>query len=214
MIKGIIFDFDGLLVDTEVIWYEVFEEYFRVNHDYDFKIESYNEFVGTSGNDLLKELFAKFNLDHDIEMPAIREEFKRRSNVLDFMPGVTELINEIKEMGLQMGIATSSPYERPNRILTRMNTKHLFDYIHGREDVEHAKPEPDLFLKALDTMGLEKHEVLIFEDSYNGYLAAKAAGIEVVVVVNEVSQYSDFGEDVETLKSMTEFSLKEYIDGK
>jgi putative hydrolase of the HAD superfamily len=214
MIKGIIFDFDGLLVDTEIIWYEIFEAYFRENHNYKFEIEAYNKMVGTSGNAILKGLFDRFGVDHDTEMQGIGEVFKQRSNKLGFMPGIEALIDTIKEMGLQMGVATSSPYERPNRILSAMNTKHLFDYILGREDVEHAKPAPDLFLKALDTMGLKRDEVIVFEDSYNGYLAAKAAGIDVVIVVNEVSKHSDFGDDVSILHSMCEFDLKEYVNGK
>lgn len=210
MIKGIIFDFDGLLVDTESIWFDIFKEYFDSEHNYAFIKEDFVRFVGSSSG--ICEGFIR-NFDENINcqnlMDKFRAEFNLRSKRLKMMKGAEALINEARNLDIKMVIATSSPYERPHTILKRLNMLQYFEAIIAKEDVEQTKPSPDLFLKAKSFLKLQADELIILEDSIIGVQAAKSSGIEVVMVPNDITKHSKISDDIKVVHSLACINLRE-----
>jgi putative hydrolase of the HAD superfamily len=126
------------------------------------------------------------------------------------LPGVIDYIHEAKQLGLKLAIASSSPHSWVDGHTQRLGIFHYFDKVICRDDVGvgRTKPNPDLFLLALNQLQVQKNEAVVFEDSPNGVLAARRAGIFVVAVPNPVtSRLKIEGADL-VLSSLSEISLR------
>ncbi|MEP0804681.1 MAG: HAD family phosphatase [Chloroflexota bacterium] len=193
MLKALIFDFDGLILDTETpevdIWTRLYAE-----HGYDFPFNDWAQTVGgygVSDFDAAEHLslLSQGRLDpvslrarHHLESSAVIE----RSSIL---PGVLEMIHAAKQHGLKLAIASSSRHQWVDGHTKRLGIFHLFDHIVCADDVGagRTKPNPDLFLLALKKLQVQNNEAVVFEDSPNGVLAARRAGIFVVAVLNPLT---------------------------
>ncbi len=193
MLKALIFDFDGLILDTETpeveTWTRIYAE-----HGYDFPFDDWAQTVGgygISNFDAAEHLSllsqgrlnpVSLQARHHLESSAIIE----RAAVL---PGVLEMIHAAKGHGLKVAIASSSRHAWVDGHTQRLGIFHLFDHIICADDVGagRTKPNPDLFLLALERLQVQKNEAVIFEDSPNGVLAAKRAGVFVVAVLNPLT---------------------------
>jgi HAD superfamily hydrolase (TIGR01509 family) len=193
MLKALIFDFDGLILDTETpevdTWTRIYAE-----HGYDFPFEEWAQTVGGYGISSFDaaehlSLLSQGRLNpvilrdrHRLESSAVIE----RASIL---PGVMDMIRAAKQHGLKMAIASSSRHAWVDGHTRRLGIFHLFDHIICADDVGDGKtkPNPDLFLLALNRLQVQKNEAVIFEDSPNGVLAAKRAGVFVVAVINPLT---------------------------
>ncbi len=193
MIKALIFDFDGLILDTEtpeyLAWQNIYSE-----HGFELPHEELGKIIGGSGHSkfdaaehltLLSQgrldsvsLRARFHLECDSAIA--------RAAVL---PGVLDYIHEAKRLRLKLAIASSSPHSWVDNHAKRLGIFHYFDKVICSDDVGvgRVKPNPDLFLLALEQLQVQKEAAIIFEDSPNGVLAANRAGIFVVAVPNPVT---------------------------
>ena len=129
------------------------------------------------------------------------------------LPGVTRLIQQARDAGLKLAIASSSPHDWVDTHLARLGLQDRFDHILCSEDVPpgRTKPNPDLYLKALEVLDVPAGQAVVFEDSFNGVKAARAAGIFVVAVPNPVTALLGVdGADL-TLKSLEEFDLRGFM---
>jgi HAD superfamily hydrolase (TIGR01509 family) len=129
------------------------------------------------------------------------------------MPGVLDYLNAARRLGLYLAVASSSPHNWVDAHLARLGLAHRFNVIICRDDVPpgRTKPHPDLFLKALDAVGVEADEAIVFEDSPNGVNAARAAGIFVVSVPNPVTALLKTDGANLTLESLAQISLDEML---
>ncbi len=127
------------------------------------------------------------------------------------LPGVRELVDDARQHGLKLAVASSSPHDWVDGHLTRLELLSSFDVIKAREDVRHTKPEPDLFLAALSALAVQPGEAVVLEDSPNGVKAAKRAGIFVVAVPNPVTESLHFEEEDLRLSSLKAISLPELM---
>ncbi len=193
-IKGLIFDFDGLILDTETpvfqSWQEIYGEFTQ-----ELKIHDYAQCLGSSElhfNPLthLETLVGKpIDKTHWRSIQQKREMELLASQPL--LPGVLNFLNLAKQNGFHMGIASSSDRAWVISHLRRFDLEHFFNPIFTADEVHNVKPAPDLFLAALSGLNASPKEAIVFEDSPNGIRAAQTAGIFCVAVPNIISLQLD-----------------------
>ena len=213
MIKGIIFDFDGLIVDTETAWYEAYRETLFANHAVDLDISNYSQRIGT-GSDVLFQYFHEIvgtPVDFDQIENAAYEKFLIHMKEPVLREGVREYLKEAKQNNLVIGLASSSSRDWVKGYLEQLGILDYFDVIITGDDVSRVKPDPELYLKTLKEYSLLPSETIVFEDSFNGLTAAKQAGIRCVIVPNNVTRNSVFEQHDYRLNSMSEEPLRDII---
>jgi putative hydrolase of the HAD superfamily len=213
-LKGFIFDFDGLILDTEkpgfLAWKEIFDRFGQP-----FALEDWKKAIGTGPSAFDPALHLCEFVQDSLDPAQLHEEQLSIANKIiraqPILPGVLELIQEIKASGRKLAIASSSPRSWVIGHLSRLALIPYFDIILTSEDVQHVKPEPDLYLLALSKLDLTPAEAVVFEDSPNGILAANAAGITSIAVPNEITRTMDISHADLIFNSFTEISLA-FID--
>jgi len=189
-IRGLIFDCDGLILDTEGPAYQSWQEIYA-EHGSTLPLEEWALCLGGLGDefDPCSYLEAKINqrLDHD----ALRARRMLRKRELvaqeNALPGVVDYIQGAKTLGLKLAVASSSRRDWVTEQLSRLGIRDQFDSIICAEDVPRVKPHLDIYERALSLLAIRPHEALVFEDSPNGITAAKAAGIFCIVVPNSLT---------------------------
>lgn len=180
-VKGIIYDFDGLLADTEPMWYEIFRSSLE---DFDISLEEseWNQYVGM-GN--LSQVFIdRYELKisrSDMNDKIGKLLYPIMATNLQAMPGAVENVQTLAPY-FPMGVASSSYTEYVKKGLQYLGVENAIQIVVGGDTVSNTKPAPDVFLKAAKALELDPSEILVFEDSYNGMLAAKAAGAKCIVI--------------------------------
>ena len=193
MIKALIFDFDGLILDTEtpeyLAWQNIYQE-----HGFELPHEEWDKIIGGYGLsdfDAAEHLalLSQGRLDSVAMRHRHADESMARIHAQSVLPGVLEYIHEAKRLGLKLAIASSSPHSWVDNHAKRLGIFHYFDKVICADDVGvgRTKPNPDLFLLALKQLQVQKNEAVVFEDSPNGVLAANRAGTFVVAVPNPVT---------------------------
>jgi len=215
LIGALIFDFDGLILDTETpemrIWQHLFAQ-----AGGKFDVAAYQTIIGTYGSQTFqpaKEL-ARL-LDHGTTPEELWSLVQAKSieaiNQEPALPGVVTLIAKAKHVGLSLGVGSSSPREWVHGHLQRLALLSQFDTIVTIDEVHVSKPEPDIFLKVLENLAMPAEQALVLEDSYNGILAAQRAGIRAVAVPNPVTLGQDFSAAEEVLPSLAALQLEKYF---
>jgi HAD superfamily hydrolase (TIGR01509 family) len=214
MIQALIFDFDGLILDTEISAYQTWQEIYR-EHNCDLPFSTWATCIGGS-----PDLFDPCEyLERQIGRPILREEIrlKRRQRHLaivetqSILPGVEDYLLSAKRLGLKIGLASSSTHEWVDNHLARLGIIEYFDSIKCRDDVRSSKPDPELYLAVLDTLKVPAHRAIALEDSPNGVLAAQRAGIFCVAVPNLVTSQLPLAHADMQLTSLTEMSLERLL---
>lgn len=214
MIKGIIFDFDGLIFDTETHQYNVLQEIFS-EHNSELPLSRWQQEIGTHTGFLpfvyLEEQI-KRKLDQESLQKIFREKFDEKLFDEKARPGVKDYLKGAKELNLKVGLASSSNYDWVSNHLKRLNLFDYFECIKTADDVKIVKPDPALYNEAAKCLDLNPNECLVFEDSANGALAAKRAGMSCVIIPNEVTSAMKFCEVEHRLDSMADVSLEELLE--
>ena len=212
--KAIIFDFDGLILDTETAEYRSFSDLYR-HYGAELPIEVRGQWIGTDASPF--DPYA--HLEASAGIPLDREAARafRRARYEELMagerarPGVEDYLREGRRLGLGIGLASSSSRDWVLGYLRQLGLEDGFDCIRTRDDVAKVKPDPELYLKALEALGVAPEEAVAFEDSPNGALAAKRAGLKCVIVPNELTSRLAFGEHDLRLASMADMPLAEVL---
>jgi HAD superfamily hydrolase (TIGR01509 family) len=214
MLKALIFDFDGLILDTEtpevLVWQSIYKD-----HGFELPMDEWKKTVGGYGISTFDAaehlaLLSSGRLDPVSSKARYRTETEAIIHASPILPGVLEIIQEAKQVGLKVAIGSSSEHAWVDTHAKRLNIFHYFDFITCRDDVEpgRTKPHPDIYLKSLERLQIQNHEAVVFEDSVNGVEAARRAGIFVVAVPNELTAQMGVAGDL-TVSSITELSLKD-----
>ena len=199
MLKTIIMDFDGLIVDTEVVWYQIYVEWFQKNKNYEMSVQEFLICVGSEAEELFKSLDSRgIHVD--------REIFAR-----DTQQRVEDFLRTAKKQGIVIALATSSTRKKPETHLNRLNLMKYFDLLVTAEDVQRIKPAPDLFLKTAEKAGCTVEECLVIEDSLNGLKAGLNANMRVLVVPNDVTKYCDFQGEYLMVNSLEDVDVEKLI---
>jgi HAD superfamily hydrolase (TIGR01509 family) len=191
-IRGLLFDFDGLLVDTETPARLAYEELYR-EHGHELPLDKWATLVGTIGAEFDPDAHLEQLVGRPLDQVALAERRRARefelSDLEDLRPGIADYVAAAERRGLKTAIVSSSTTEWIDRHLRRLDRLDHWDAIVAANgDVERAKPQPDLYVEALDVLGLQPSEAIALEDSLNGIRAAKAAGIFVVAVPNSITE--------------------------
>ncbi|MDD2521606.1 MAG: HAD-IA family hydrolase [Anaerolineaceae bacterium] len=213
--RALIFDFDGLILDTETAEVEIWHDlYSQVGLTFD--MEAYQGVVGSSGARGFDPAQPLADLESETRsFEQIRKDFRqiayRRCEELDVMEGVVDLISRAKAKGYLLGLGSSAATLWVKTHLTRLGLFDQFDTIVTSEDVEYAKPAPDIFLRVLENLDVLAINALVLEDSYNGVLAAHRAGIRAIVVPNPITKDQDFSLATAVVPSLVGFDPDEYF---
>jgi HAD superfamily hydrolase (TIGR01509 family) len=214
MIRAIVFDFDGLMCDTETpeyrAWCEVFE-----SHGSDLSLEVWGALIGkpNSGFDPCTHLETAIGRAIDrIEVRRTqRAKFAEHARGLPLLPGVERIIAEAVELGVKVGLASSSSHDWVDSHLARTGVLDHFDALICREDTAEHKPHPAPYLKAAAALGVQPREAIAFEDSPHGLAAAKAAGMFTVAVPNPLTARLDTSAAHLRLESLAAARLEDLI---
>ncbi len=216
MIKGLIFDFDGLILDTETPSFQAWQEVFE-RRGCELTLETWADCIGRSQDAFDPCDYLEACLGHSIDRARVfAEEQKREAELIrkqPVLPGVLGTIAAAKQHGLKLGVASSSDREWVIGHLARVGLIEEFDAIRCADDVEHAKPAPDLYLAVLETLRLQPRQAIAFEDSPNGVLAAKRAGVFCVAVPNRLTQHLSFDHEADlTVTSLQQIVLAKLFE--
>ena len=188
-IRALLFDFDGLIVDTETPSYASWQEVYR-RHGQELPLDRWAAIIGTIGGfeplDYLEELHGP--IDRDAVSTRRREHELELLEIEELRPGVVEYLEDAERLGLKKAIVSSSSRRWVDRHLARLErAEHFDEIVTADRDPERSKPRPTLYLEALERLGVGPDEAIAFEDSPNGIEAAKAAGVYTVAVPNGVT---------------------------
>jgi HAD superfamily hydrolase (TIGR01509 family) len=210
MIRALIFDFDGLILDTETALIDAYGDVHRA-HGIPFDRPLFTRSVGHA--DFAFDPWKGFGPGADRDgLEAERRVFNRaRSHSQPILPGVIAVMDEGRAAGLRIGLASNSGREHVGGHLSRLGLLERFDFVACREDVASPKPEPDLYRLVLNQFGLRGREAIAFEDSHTGTLAAKRAGLWVVAVPNVSTGHHDFGHVDFRAPSLADCRLRELL---
>ena len=217
MIKALIFDFDGLILDTETpevfVWQNIYKE-----NGFDLPVGEWEKTVGGYG---ISDFNPARHLSHlsggRLDPVALQSRYRLEADAIihanPILPGVMDLIHAAQANGLKVAIGSSSPHSRVDDHTQRLDIYHHFDHIVCQDDVApgRTKPHPDIYLKALEKLDVENTEAVVFEDSPNGVLASKRAGVFVVAVPNPLTIKMNVKGDL-TVSSLAELSLQDLME--
>ncbi len=193
--KYILFDMDGVLINTEPLHYKVWVQIMK-EHGIDMSYEVYKGCIGSTRlylYGLIKEAYG-VDLYNDETIPKRFDEIKRdiiEKNGIPQIDGVVDTINYLYDKGYKMAVASSSSQKYIEKQMESLGIKDCFQVLCSGEHVENPKPAPDVFLKAAELIGAKPDECIVVEDSSNGTRAAKAAGMYCIGFKNPDSGVQD-----------------------
>jgi beta-phosphoglucomutase family hydrolase len=194
MLKAVIFDLDGVIIDSEPFHWEVNKKIFR-DLGIDISSEAYGNYIGVSNTNMWTELKEKHRLPQSVnQLTALQVsgniDFMQRQDIKP-IDGVLALIDNLSRENVAIGLASSSPYTVINIVLSAFGIKRSFDAIVSGEDFQNGKPAPDIFLKAAELLNVSPQCCVVIEDSAHGVAAALAAGMKCIGLAGDNSGGQD-----------------------
>jgi HAD superfamily hydrolase (TIGR01509 family) len=214
MIQALIFDFDGVVLDTETpclrSWQEVFQE-----HGNDLSVEDWAFLIHRSVEPADPVERLEQRLGYPVDRQAIcRRRMERELELLEVerpLPGVEDVLTEAEKLRLKLAVASNSSRDWVTGHLTRLGLRARFDSILCADDVGPIKPDPAIYRATLDALHLQAHQAIAFEDSPRGILAAKRAQIYCVAVPNPATRGMSMSQADLTLASLTDVPLQRLL---
>lgn len=202
----IIFDMDGLMVDTEPISHQAWQTFLRP-YGHQLSQEQIQQLIGLRGD--ISSVMVKEFFDLPLPAPEIQKQkgaifTSLRNHDVPIMPGLYTLMDEIKKRNVRWGVGTSSPRQHAIDILKQLDLTAQCQAIAGGDEVAHGKPAPDIYLLAAKRLGVPPQSCLVFEDSAPGSKAAVAAGMRVIAIPNNDTKNSDFSHATAVMRSLNE----------
>ncbi len=213
MIRALVFDFDGLILETETPSYDTWAEIYK-EHGQELPMDLWHGYIGTdTGFDPAGHLAALVGEGFDREATQMRRDARKTELIaaLDVMAGVREYVADAKRLGLRLAVASSSSRWWVLGHLERLRLHAEWDAVLTRDDVARTKPAPDLYLAAVEALGVAPGEAVAFEDSRNGIAAAKDAGLLCVAVPNALTAAMDLSRADLRLASLAETPLERLL---
>ena len=212
--KAIVFDFDGLIVDTEVLVYRSWRDTFR-SYGVDLPLPVWTPHIGRSHDSFDIYSYLKERASGPINRDEVRRESMATFDVLFEdaapLPGVEDYINCARELELRIGIASSSTRSWVSPKLDSVGLGQAFDTVVCSDDVGKAKPDPASYLKAISDLGVTAEEAFALEDSPNGVQGAKNAGLLCVAVPGALTIDRSFDHADMRIESLEELPLPELM---
>lgn len=216
MIQSVIFDMDGVIVDTEPVHHFAYYQHFN-ELNIEVSDEMYRSFTGNSTRNIFQKLKAQFDLQEDVEDLILRkrhlfnEAFDLKED-LYLIDGVEELIKDLHANGIQLIVASSASKVTINRVFTRFNLHQYFTHIVSGEDFPKSKPHPAIFEHAASLSVAPKENCIVIEDSTNGIQAAVSAGIFCVGYDSFHSKDQDLSKANIVIRNFNELNYEKVRD--
>ena len=209
------FDFDGLILDTEEAIFVALRELWA-DHGHELTVEMWARSIGTNSADAfdaIAELNARAGTDYteDGLTPRLRPRIDELIAAESVLPGVLDWVEEAEDMGLGIGVASSSSRRWVIGHLERLGHGERFPVVSCFDDVQVHKPAPDAYLEACRRLGVDPAGALAVEDSVHGVTAAKSAGMWCVAVPTSMTRHLDFSAADLVLESLAWSSLRDVI---
>jgi HAD superfamily hydrolase (TIGR01509 family) len=214
LIHALIFDFDGLILDTEEPIYQSWAEVYEAN-GVPLPFDQWVKTVGSNNQEFHPQQHLEERLGRPLTQDEIDRRIARRVELVlakPLLPGVADLARAGQAQGMKVGVASSSSRDWVHGHLERLGILDLFVCLCSRDDVEHVKPEPDLYLAVLGCLGVGAGEAVALEDSPNGIRSAKRAGLRCVAVPNPITSGLDLSEADLELSSLADVTLPELLN--
>jgi len=214
VIRALVFDFDGLILETETPAYETWAEIYK-EHGHELPLDRWFDYIGREGGffDAADHLAALVGEGFEREAARKRRDIRKTEliDALDVMVGVREYVADAKRLQLSLAVASSSSRRWVLGHLERLRLHAEWDAVCTRDDVARTKPAPDLYLAAVEALGVAPREAVAFEDSRNGIAAAKDAGLLCVAVPNALTAAMDLSRADLRLGSLAETPLERLL---
>jgi len=214
VIKALLFDFDGLMVDTETARFQAWSEtYGRCGSG--ISLDEWRALASEGFDfDPCDELERRLgrSIDRAKVVELRRSISKPITDRKPLLPGVHDYIQSAQAAGLRLGVASNSPRGWVSGHLARLCVDGCFNAVLCGDDVERGKPAPDIYLATMDALKVTADEALAFEDSPVGLKAARAAGLTCVAVPNEITRHLDLGDAHLVMETLSEMSLGDVLD--
>lgn len=209
--RAVILDFDGLILQTEYAGFASLQALFS-SRGAEYHLTDYHHIVGTTNDahDPFTLLEQRTGRPWDrTELASERSTHEERMNRnLRPLPGVLELLDQTDALGWPLAVASSSTHDWVDNHLRRIGLYERFSTIVCRGDAPAPKPAPDLYLEAIRRLGVAPDRAIAFEDSYNGSIAAKRAGLHCVAVPHDLTRTQDFSHCDLVIESLTGLRLQ------
>jgi HAD superfamily hydrolase (TIGR01509 family) len=210
VIKALIFDFDGLILDTEVPEFTVWRDLYA-DHGQELALTTWAACIGTADAAFDPYVDLEARLGRPLDRAALRDVKRARVTALieaqPPLPGVVDYLDAARQLGLGLAVASSSRRAWVTGHLGRLGLLDRFAVIRTADDVTRTKPDPALYQAALAGLGVTPAEALVLEDSPNGVLAAKRAGLTCVAVPNALTATQPLDHADRRLTSLADLPL-------
>jgi HAD superfamily hydrolase (TIGR01509 family) len=192
--KAVIFDMDGVIINSEPLHFMV-DKLILEKMGIDEKEDYLDKFVGFTNPEMWKQIKQEKAIDSSIE-DLINFQVRTKIEFLnsnDFFPisGISDLLLLLQDNGFKMAVASSSPKEFIQAVLKKLNIENYFSVILSAEEVKNGKPKPDIFIKTIEMLNVDRKNCFIIEDSKSGVTAAKSANVKCVGFKNPDSGNQD-----------------------
>lgn len=209
-LEAVIFDMDGVLINSEPLHFDAgVMTLGKLGHTIGH--ETWDKFIGTSNTHIWNTIRENYRINKSTEeLIALHEESRKSifgTTDTGPLPGIPELLSELKKAGIKTAVASSSPYYLIELITGRLGIRNFFDELVSGDNVKNSKPAPDIFLLAAEKLGVRTENCVVIEDSFNGVKAANAAGICSIAYINPDSGNQDLSKAAYRIKSFNEISV-------
>ena len=215
MVKAVLFDMDGVLVNTETFYIRALIQVLSQEIGLELTEEEVERYAGLVYVEKLRRIFAERDVRADPSELAekSRKRFLQiaRGNIR-LLPGAKELIEQLRSSGVKLGIVSSSQRKMIDMVLNETNLGGIFDVIIAQEDVKHLKPSSEPYLLASKRLELKSQDCLAIEDSLHGIISAKSAGMKCVAITNPYFSVSKYKEADLVVKGLYEIELKTILN--
>lgn len=206
-IKAVLFDMDGLMIDSEPFHYQAFNEVIEKYGKHLTQEENNQRYIGLSDEDEARDMVVRFNLPISSQELVQQKQVILRQilkNQVSPQPGLLDLLKKLDDDGYKTAIASSSSLEVIKTIIDGLKISALIDEYASAQQVERGKPAPDIYLLAVKKLGVDPSECLVLEDAPRGVEAGKSAGMSVFAIPSSATKGEDFSMADKVLSSLSE----------
>lgn len=213
MIKGVVFDLDGVLVDSPKIYFKIMKKFLQ-NQGLNVTDQEISNLIALSLREEFEHIKSKHGLKttyQEFLSATLDESISVSKTELELNVGARELIFDLKKSGLKVGLASNNTLKTINFVLGKFGLHGVFSTVVSAENVKQGKPEPEIYLKAVQEMGLLPKECAAIEDTLIGVRSVKSAGLKCIVFQNKYANGYSFPEADLIINNFGELTPKKIL---